>query len=51
VSHLERVQEYLSRAKEAEDQLAKTGDAIARAAWQAIADSYRALARRQGFAD
>lgn len=51
MTHLQRVQEYLSRAKEAEEQLAKTSDAIARSAWQTIADSYRALARRQGFLD
>ena len=41
------VEEYLARAREAEDQADKTTDSHMRASWQRIAKSYRQMAQNR----
>jgi hypothetical protein len=43
-----RRQEFLDKAREADEQAEKSKDQSMRAAWESIAESYRELARRQG---
>jgi len=43
--------EYLARAKEAEDQAAKAADERSREGWLRIAYGYRDLARALGYPD
>jgi hypothetical protein len=45
VNREERIKEYALKAKEAEEQAAKTQDQSQRNSWLKIADSYRRLAR------
>jgi len=44
----ERRDEYLAKAKEAQDQADRTPDRYEKESWLRIAESYRALASRQG---
>jgi hypothetical protein len=47
VNNKARQDEYLSKAKEAEDQAEKTKDEAAKASWLRIAAGYHDLAARQ----
>ncbi len=45
---LKRIELYLARAKEAEEEAFRSKDPGAKQAWEAIAAGYRELARRNG---
>lgn len=44
----ERQDDFLTKAKEAQEQAERTPDRHEKESWLRIAESYRALARRQG---
>lgn len=48
MSTKQRIDEYLTKAREAEEQASKSNDETAKSAWLRIAAGYHDLAARQG---
>jgi hypothetical protein len=49
VNTKDRIDEYLAKAKEAEEHASKVKDPDTRQAWLVVAGGYRDLARREGY--
>ena len=45
----QRIEEFLAKARQAEEQASRCKDAQAKRAWEAIAKGYRALARQNEY--